>query len=64
MPAPTDANLSPSASAFQVNLAAVVGITSGVITYLGALYEIDSPAIPHGYGQGTHLACPQRTLLT
>jgi hypothetical protein len=52
MPTPTDTNLSPSVSDFQVNLAAVVGIASGVITYLGALYEMDSPAMPHGHGQG------------
>jgi hypothetical protein len=50
MPVPSGANLSPSASDFWVNLAAVVGIASGVITYLGALYEIDSLAIPHSYG--------------
>ncbi|KAJ5117840.1 hypothetical protein N7526_010863 [Penicillium atrosanguineum] len=38
-----------------VSLAAVVAIVSGVITYLGALYEIDSPAMLYGYGHGTHL---------
>lgn len=50
MPVRSVANPFRSVSDFRATLAAVVVIVNGVITHLGALYEMISRTMPHGLG--------------